>query len=83
LLYRVYGLLNHPSATKRLGAYLAVKPLASVLKPLASVSRIRPAQPPQCHQATRGLRGGEAVGLRIEAVGLRIEAERPQPRGDR
>ena len=37
LLYRVYGLLNHPSATKRLGAYVAVKPLASVLKPLASV----------------------------------------------
>ena len=32
LLYRVYGLLNHPSATKRLGAYLAVKQLASVLK---------------------------------------------------
>jgi hypothetical protein len=36
LLYRVYGLLNHPSATKRLGAYLAVKQLASVLKQNAS-----------------------------------------------
>ena len=36
LLYRVYGLLNHPSATKRLGAYLAVRKLASIWKQNAS-----------------------------------------------
>lgn len=32
LLYRIYGLLNHPSAPKRLGAYLAVKQFASILR---------------------------------------------------
>ena len=32
LLSRIYGLLNHPSAPKRLGGYLAVKQVADILK---------------------------------------------------